>query len=56
MLPAPIKLARFVVRMVWHPRSEDDSVGKWLRAVVRAAAAALPAPSRKLGPPRRRSR
>jgi DNA-binding transcriptional LysR family regulator len=56
MLPAPIKLAPFVVRMVWHPRSEEESVGKWLRAVVRTAASALPALSRKLTPPRRRSR
>ena len=53
MLPAPIKLAPFVVRMVWHPRSEEESVGKWLRAAVRAAAAALP---RKLSLRRRRSR
>ena len=32
MLPPPIKLAPFIVRMVWHPRSEDESVGKWLRS------------------------
>ena len=55
MLPAPVKLAPFVVRMVWHPRSEEESVGKWLRAVVRAAAA-LPTLSRKLSPSRRQSR
>jgi DNA-binding transcriptional LysR family regulator len=48
MLPPPVKLAAFVVRMVWHPRTEEESVGQWLRAVVRAGAAALPAPSRKL--------
>jgi DNA-binding transcriptional LysR family regulator len=47
MLPPPIKLAPFVVRMVWHPRSEDESFGRWLRSVVRAAAAALAAPPRK---------
>jgi len=56
MLPPPIKLAPFSVRMVWHPRSEDESVGKWLRSVVRAAAGALPAPARQLSPQRRRSR
>jgi hypothetical protein len=56
MLPPPIKLAPFIVRMVWHPRSEDESVGKWLRALVRAAAAALPAPSRLVTPSRRRAR
>jgi len=42
MRPPPVKLAPFVVRMVWHPRSDDESVGKWLRSLVRAAAGALP--------------
>jgi len=42
VLPPPMKLAPFVVRMVWHPRSEDDGVGRWFRSLVRAAASALP--------------
>jgi DNA-binding transcriptional LysR family regulator len=38
---APIPLAPFVVRTVWHPRTEDDSVGRWLRALLREAAATM---------------
>jgi DNA-binding transcriptional LysR family regulator len=33
----PVALAPFAVRMVWHPRTEHDSVGRWLRSVVREA-------------------
>jgi DNA-binding transcriptional LysR family regulator len=47
VLPPPVKLAPFVVRMVWHPRSEEESVGRWLRSGVRAAAGALAAPPRR---------
>jgi DNA-binding transcriptional LysR family regulator len=47
ILPPPIKLAPFVVRMVWHPRSEDESVGRWLRTLIRGAAAALATPPRR---------
>jgi DNA-binding transcriptional LysR family regulator len=38
---APVPLAPFVVRTVWHPRTEDDSVGRWLRALLREAAAKM---------------
>jgi len=37
--PVPVK--PFVVRSVWHPRTDADSVGLWLRALVREAAAAV---------------
>lgn len=39
--PPPFELPPFTVRMVWHPRTENDSVGKWLRSHVRAATARL---------------
>ena len=38
----PVSLKPFVVRMIWHPRTESDSVGQWLRAMLRAAVARLP--------------
>jgi DNA-binding transcriptional LysR family regulator len=34
----PLPLKPFVVRTVWHPRTDGDSVGQWLRAVFREAA------------------
>jgi DNA-binding transcriptional LysR family regulator len=40
LLP-PVRLEPFSVRMIWHPRTENDSVGKWLRALLRASAARL---------------
>jgi hypothetical protein len=36
----PVPLKPFEVRTVCHPRT-DDSVGQWLRAVVREAAAKM---------------
>lgn len=39
--PAPFDLRPFTVRMVWHPRTENDSVGNWLRSNVRAATSRL---------------
>jgi len=38
----PVSLKPFVVRMIWHPRTESDSVGQWLRAMLRAGVARLP--------------
>ena len=38
----PVSLKPFVVRMIWHPRTESDAVGQWLRAMLRAAVARLP--------------
>jgi hypothetical protein len=32
-----VPLAPFAVRMIWHPRSEQESVARWFRSVVRAA-------------------
>jgi hypothetical protein len=37
----PFVLKPFSVRMVWHPRTQDDSVGRWLRAVLREATSRL---------------
>jgi DNA-binding transcriptional LysR family regulator len=37
----PVALKPFAIRLVWHPRTEEDSVGKWLRALFREAAARL---------------
>jgi DNA-binding transcriptional LysR family regulator len=34
----PLPLTPFVVRTVWHPRTDGDSVGQWLRALIREAA------------------
>jgi DNA-binding transcriptional LysR family regulator len=44
LLRPPVALSPFAVRMVWHPRSEDDSVARWLRSMVRAAARATNGP------------
>jgi DNA-binding transcriptional LysR family regulator len=41
----PVSLKPFAVRMIWHPRTESDSVGQWLRAMLRAAAARLSSPN-----------
>jgi DNA-binding transcriptional LysR family regulator len=54
----PVPLKPFTVRTVWHPRTEDDSVGRWLRAQFREAAAKLVHHQRGTGaqaPKRRRS-
>jgi DNA-binding transcriptional LysR family regulator len=37
----PVSLKPFVVRMIWHPRTESDSVGQWLRAMLRLAVTRL---------------
>jgi DNA-binding transcriptional LysR family regulator len=37
----PVPLKPFVVRTVWHPRTDSDSVGLWLRALFREAAAKM---------------
>jgi DNA-binding transcriptional LysR family regulator len=51
----PFALKPFSVRMVWHPRSEEDSVGRWLRTVVRTAVSRLLA-SERTKPPTRQPR
>jgi DNA-binding transcriptional LysR family regulator len=33
----PVPLKPFAVRMIWHPRTETDRVGQWLRAMLRLA-------------------
>jgi DNA-binding transcriptional LysR family regulator len=52
--PCPIALKPFVVRTVWHPRTEQDGVGQWLRALVREAAAKM-RHDEVVGRPRRRA-
>jgi DNA-binding transcriptional LysR family regulator len=37
----PVPLKPFTVRTVWHPRTEDDTVGRWLRSLFRDAATKL---------------
>jgi DNA-binding transcriptional LysR family regulator len=37
----PVALAPFAVAMVWHPRTEEDSVARWLRSIVREATSRL---------------
>ena len=37
----PVPTKPFVVRTVWHPRTDSDSVGQWLRALFRDAAAEI---------------
>jgi DNA-binding transcriptional LysR family regulator len=37
----PFALKPFGVRMVWHPRTEEDSVGRWLRTALREASSRL---------------
>jgi DNA-binding transcriptional LysR family regulator len=34
----PLPLAPFSVRMIWHPRSEDEAIARWFRDIVRTAA------------------
>jgi DNA-binding transcriptional LysR family regulator len=57
VFPCPVPLKPFAVQTVWHPRTEDDSVGVWLRALLREAAAKLLQRERGGGrrPNRRRS-
>src|SRR5262249_23596843 len=40
-LECPIPLKPFTLRMVWHPRTENDAVGRWLRSLFREAATKL---------------
>jgi DNA-binding transcriptional LysR family regulator len=47
---APVTLPPFVVRTVWHPRTEEDSVGRWLRAVLREAAGKMANAERREAP------
>jgi DNA-binding transcriptional LysR family regulator len=47
----PVALAPFAVAMVWHPRSEEDRVARWLRSIVRQATMRLHAA--ESGRPRR---
>ena len=55
----PVALKPFVIRLVWHPRTEEDSVGRWLRDLFRKAAARLtqeevnPSPRAQAAPRRR---
>lgn len=42
----PVALAPFSIAMIWHPRTEDDSVARWLRSVVREATSRLRATER----------
>jgi DNA-binding transcriptional LysR family regulator len=37
----PVSLKPFAVRMIWHPRTENDSFGQWLRSTLREAASLL---------------
>ena len=37
----PVSLKPFAVRMIWHPRTETDSSGQWLRSTLREAASVL---------------
>ncbi|WP_026910513.1 LysR family transcriptional regulator [Patulibacter minatonensis] len=41
VLEAPPEVGPLTYRMIWHPRLEDDPPHRWLRDVVRDAAAAL---------------
>jgi len=41
MFVPPVALAPFTVAMVWHPRTEDDSVARWLRSLLREATSRL---------------
>jgi DNA-binding transcriptional LysR family regulator len=47
IFPPPLALKPFTVRMVWHPRTEQDSVGRWLRSVVHTAVSRLLESERK---------
>jgi DNA-binding transcriptional LysR family regulator len=44
ILPTPIELAPFAVRMIWHAGTNDDLASQWLRARIQEVARAL-APS-----------
>jgi len=35
--PCPVPLDPFAVSMIWHPRTESDSAGVWLRGVIEEA-------------------
>jgi DNA-binding transcriptional LysR family regulator len=37
----PVSLKPFAVRMIWHPRTENDDFGRWLRSTLRDAASRL---------------
>ena len=37
----PVALKPFAVRMIWHPRTENDNVGRWLRSTLRDAVSRL---------------
>jgi DNA-binding transcriptional LysR family regulator len=52
---APLALEPFVVRMVWHPRTDDDSVGRWLRGLLRQASTEMTKAEQR-GPSRRKKR
>lgn len=45
----PVPLAPFAVQTVWHPRTDEDSVGQWTRALLRDAASALTAREARAG-------
>ena len=47
----PVALQPFRVSMVWHARNEQDSVGVWLRGIVRTAAAEVLASEARRGFP-----
>jgi DNA-binding transcriptional LysR family regulator len=42
----PVSLKPFAVRMIWHPRTENDNVGRWLRSTLRDAVSRLRAAER----------
>jgi DNA-binding transcriptional LysR family regulator len=46
ILPAPEEIRALDYRMAWHPRLDGDLGQRWLRDVIRAAAADLPRPTR----------
>ena len=54
VVECPVALKPFVVRSVWHPRTENDSVGRWLRGLFREASARLA--RAEADPTRRRTR
>jgi DNA-binding transcriptional LysR family regulator len=41
ILPTPIELAPFAVRMIWHASANDDLASRWLRNEIEQAARAL---------------
>lgn len=44
ILPAPAEIRPMHYQMAWHPRLDGDLGQRWLRDVIRAAAAELPSP------------